>query len=385
MQPIKLHRPRVLLMSNLSARFEREVALGIANYARQHTNWRVYSERDPDLEQVRQAPPAGIISFAADSRIEEFALSNRIVFVKIADPVPRPEICSVAVDERAIGTMAAEYFLSLGLKHFACVGHGNWPFLAVRLDNFVQVIEGRGLGPVHRFVGQMYDPRQRSRFERGVEALLLKLPRPCGLLAANDALGVELIEICQNIDVRVPDDVAIVGVDDDELTCELGKIPLSSIVQPFLRIGYEAGRVLDEHIKDPGCPPEQLLLAPLEVHPRASSDLIALGDVDVVAALRLINFHLAEPINVAWIVSQLPVARRSLERKFRKLVGRTILEQIHRARLQRAKDLLAESDLSLEMVAQRSGFVNARWLSDCFRKELKTTPTRFRREFRLGA
>lgn len=383
MQPLKLHRPRVLLLSNLGARFEREVAMGIATYAREHTNWRLYSEREPDWEQERQNPPAGIISFAANPQIEEFALQHKITFVKIADPVPRPGICAVAVDERAVGTLAAEYFLSLGLKHFACVGHGNWPFLAERLGHFARAIEERGVGPVHQFVGRMYDPRERPHFERMVEALLLKLPRPCGLLAANDALGVEIIEICQNIGVRVPDDIAIVGVDDDELTCELGKIPLSSVVQPFMRIGYEAGRILDEHIKDATLPPEQLLLPPLKVHPRASSDLIALSDPDVVAALRLINFHLAEPINVAWIVSQLPVARRSLERKFRKLVGRTILEQIHRARLQRAKDLLAESDLSLDMVAQRSGFVNARWLSDCFRKELNTTPTRFRREFRL--
>jgi transcriptional regulator GlxA family with amidase domain len=104
--------------------------------------------------------------------------------------------------------------------------------------------------------------------------------------------------------------------------------------------------------------------------------------MDVVAALRLINDHFAEPISVSWIVEQLPVTQRTLHNKFRRLLGRSILQQLHHKRLQKAKELLSESDLGFAVVAKRSGFANPRWMADSFRREVGITPQRFRRQFR---
>lgn len=381
----KTARPQVVLMCSLRSRFERETALGIATYARQHTDWQLHAEHNPQLTEtdVKRVRPAGIMAMSNYQGIEEFADEHRIPFVLIGTPPHLDSTSAVSVDERGISRMAVDYLSDLGLKHFAYVGHAYWPFVIERRDHFIEAVEERDLGPPALYIGKMYDRRQRSRFMRNLEAFLLSLPRPCGILAANDALGTEVIEMCQNVGLRVPDDIAVLGVDDDELTCELSKIPLTSIIQPFLAIGYEGARLLHEQITRKRLGRKQMFLQPLRVRARASSDLIAIDDPDVAAALRLIHDNLAEPINVDWVVKKLSVARRSIERNFKKHVGRTILDQIHYVRFKRARELLAESDLSLETVARRSGFANARWMADSFRRELHTTPRELRRRFRI--
>ena len=303
--------------------------------------------------------------------------------VLIGHAIDAPTVSSVYIDEAALGKMAAEHFVDLGLEYFAFVAHGDWPFVAERRKGFAAGVKALGYGPVHELTGAMYDRRRRRRFERDMTKLLTNLPHPCGLLAANDILGVEIVSACRNLNIRVPEDVAVLGVDDDEMACELSEVPLSSVEQPLQAIGYEAARVLHQHMEDPNLPPTRMLLPPVRVVRRASSDLFALNDPDVVAALHLINDHAAEPINVAWVVRQLAVARRSLQRRFKTVVGRTLLAQIQHVRLQKAKELLSDSDLSLELVAQQSGLANARWMADCFRKELGVTPLRYRRQFRM--
>lgn len=378
-----LARPSILLVIQFENRFSRGTFPGVVAYTRQQTDWRLVSRT---LDQVYAFDHglkgfSGIISVSADPRVRQLAIENEIPCVRVGNSVDEQGASWVSVDDTAIGMMAAEYFAGLGLKHFAYVGNGDWTFVQERLAGFSSGLASRGFDPVQHVMGAMYDG-QRTRFERGVEKLLRSLPLPCGLLAANDPTAAAVVDQCRLLGLRVPDDIAVLGVDDDELTCELSEVPLSSIASPLHAIGYEAARLLHQSLAQPGKPSTQMRLPPLRVVDRASSDLIALEDEDVVAALRLISRHLAEPIGVEWVVKQLPVARRTLYRKFKTLVGRTILDQIHHVRFQKAKELLAESDLSLDVVAQRSGFVSACWLGNCFRRELNTTPARFRRGFR---
>ncbi len=374
--------PTVLLVANLNARYERGIFHGLVTYVRQQIRWRVACKRDTHAAEIRDLNPSGIVTFSADPWILDFAHTARIPLVVVCNARTTPDVSTVFVDEGLVGEMAANYLAGLGLKHFACVGHGPWAFVPQRMDGFTRAVAGLGLGPVQQLVGSLYDGRRRPRFKRELVAMLQKLPRPCGVLAANDALGVEIVAACRYIGLHVPDDIAVLGVDDDDVACELSEVPLSSIAQPLVAIGYESARLLHQHLENPHREPTNLTLPPLRVVPRASTDLIALDDADVVSALRLINHHFAEPLNVAWIVSQLPVARRSLERKFKRLVGRTILDQIHHVRFEKARELLAESDLALDVVAKRCGFVNARWMADSFRRELAITPTGFRRRYR---
>lgn len=378
-------RARILLTASLETRYGREIFHGIIGYARQHTNWQLLCREIIKVSQIRAGALDGMISLSAAPSIRRFARGADMPAVLIGSPNIESGISSVCVDERGIGELAAEHFVGLGLKHFAFISHGKWPFVADRRKYFMEAIERRGYGPVHEHSGVLDDDRRRNDYERNLQQMIAALPRPCGLLAANDSLGVLVVSICRNLGLRVPEDIAIVGVDDDELACELSEVPLSSVSQPLTAIGYEAARLLHQHLLYPDKPPTQVSLPPLRVVARASSDLIALDDADVVAALRLINERATDSIDVSWLVRQLPVARRSLERRFKAAVGRTILEQIHHVRFQKAKELLAESDLELELVARRSGFANARWMADKFRQEMQVSPHRFRKQFRINA
>jgi LacI family transcriptional regulator len=379
---MNLVRSRVLVTTRYETRFSRETFRGIVAYIRRHTNWDMLCQVNVTAAEWRAIRPAGVIAIGEDSQTHRWARAAGIPLV-MDGPVSRDPRASLAdVDERGIGALAVDHFAGLGLKHLAYASHGSWRWAHTRQACFVRAARARDYGPVTVLMGPGDSPRQRLRFENDLKILLENLPRPCGLLAANDEAGVVIVRTCRSIGLRVPDDIAVLGVDNDELTCELSAVPLSSIVRPRFSIGYEVARALHEHLEDPTMAPTRLLLPPQRVVVRASTDLIAIDDEDVVAALRLIKAHFDQPINVDWIVQQLPVARRSLDRKFVKLVGRTVLHQIHHVRFQKAKELLAESDLSLELVARRSGFVNVSWLTHSFRRELDSTPMRFRRQFR---
>lgn len=374
--------PRILLTTRYESRFFREIFHGIVAYAHQHTHWQMVCQIDATAAQLRDIAPAGIFTTGAEPGAHKWARAANIPLVMLSPAVQDPRASLVSVDEEAVGAMAVDHFASLGVKHLAYVGHGDWPFVHYRLAGFLNAAAGRGYGPVSQLVGLLYNPRRRPRFERDLRAMLGTLPRPCGLFAAGDTVGVIIVQTCREMGLRVPDDIAVLGVDNDELACELSEVPLSSIVQPLGAIGYEAAHLMHQQIQSNTNQPARVALPPVRVVGRASTDLIAIEDEDVAAALRLIKNHFAEPINVAWVVDHLPVARRSLYRRFMKLVGRTVLQQIRHVRFQRAKELLAESDLSLDMVAKRSGFANALWMADSFRRELRTTPSRFRRGFR---
>lgn len=377
------NRPRILLATSLEQHFARGILHGVVAYARQCTRWRLVPTPVCDVraDKQRRMCNAGLISLSPDTSVAKYARSARLPMVLVGGAT-RDFPSQVCVDEAGVGRMAADYLAGLGLRHFACVGHGEWAWVHERLGCFTAAVEALGHGPVHQLIGVIYDRRRKTRFDRELATMLRSLPRPCGVLAANDLLGAAVIETCRAIGLRVPDDIAVVGVDDDQLVCELCPVPLSSVVQPLFTIGYEAARLLHQHMDDPKMPPKRVLLPPQGLVPRLSSDLLAMDDEHVVAALKLIKEHACKPINVDWIVRQLPITRRSLERKFKATLGRTVLDHIHHVRVQRAKMLLSESDMSMQAVAERSGFANARWLADSFRREEGITPSDFRRQFR---
>lgn len=384
---MKPGRPPVLITAANPNHLHREIFHGMVTYAHQHTNWRLVCRVDVPAAEQRRIQPVGMLVVGTHTRTprpHRRSQSAGIPIVMVTEPIPNLSGSTVSVDEEGVGALGAEHFISLGLKHLAYVGEGPWMFVRRRRDGFIKAAEAHGLGPVQQLLGTLGNPEKHPRFEQNLRRMLERLPRPCGIMAAHDQLGVLIVQTCRDIGLAVPDDIAVLGVDNDHLACELSDVPLSSIAQPLFALGYEAGRLLHQHLENETEYPAQLVLPPLRVVPRASSDLIALDDEDVVAALRLINDHFAESINVTWIVRQLPVAQRTLYKKFRKLVGRTVLQQIHHVRFQKAKELLSESELSLDVVAKRSGFGNQPWMTDCFRRDMGITPNRYRQQFRAN-
>ena len=199
-------------------------------------------------------------------------------------------------------------------------------------------------------------------------------------MACNDFRGRQVIEGCLQAGLRVPDDVAVVGVDEDRLLCELANPPMSSVVLNLERAGYQAAELLDGLMSGRVRQPQRILVEAMWVIPRRSTDVVAIEDRHVAAAARFIRDHCREAITVTDVVSKSGISRRSLEIRFQQLLGRSIRQQIQQTRLAWSKRLLLETNLSAEKVAQVSGFSSLSYMSSVFHRELGTTLTDFRRQ-----
>ena len=233
--------------------------------------------------------------------------------------MPNHPFASVRVDNSAVGRLAAEHLLECGLSCFAYAGHPRFLSCTERETAFREAIGAAGYNVA------CYHSDPRREFATGVRQWylgkrvhhwLLNLPRPVGLFVPGDFWGVELTHICHQLDLRIPEDVAVVGVGNDELHCEFSRPKLSSIALPTQQIGYAAAALLERLMLGEEPPVQHQLLSPLFVHPRRSSESLAVDDEDVVAAARFIREQAHLEITVADVVREVPLSRRSLERRF---------------------------------------------------------------------
>ena len=211
-----------------------------------------------------------------------------------------------------------------------------------------------------------------------------ELPKPIGVMACNDDRGREVLEACRDARLLVPEQIAVVGVDNDELLCDLADPPLSSVALNAETGGYRVAALLDKMMRGQVRRKQTLVVEPLHVIVRRSTDIIALDDADVASALRFLHDNAMRPIGVADVVRHVQLSRRSLEIRFQNAVGRTVHAEIQRVRIERAKQLLIETDLPIPKVAEATGFGSASYLGQVFRQILETTPARFRRKAREG-
>jgi LacI family transcriptional regulator len=207
---------------------------------------------------------------------------------------------------------------------------------------------------------------------------LAALPRPLGVLTCNDERGLHVLNACQRIDAAVPDEVAVLGIDDDDLLCSLCRPPLSSVVPNPERIGYEAASLLDCLIAGAKPPRRELLVEPLGVTARQSTEVLALDDPNLSAALRYIREHACEGIMVPEVLKQVPLSRTALERQFRKYLGHSPQAEIRATQLKRVKELLAETELSLQQIAKLTGYKHPEYMNVAFKRLTGQTPGHYR-------
>lgn len=215
--------------------------------------------------------------------------------------------------------------------------------------------------------------------ERPILARRLRaLPKPVGLMAANDACGREVLQVCTAERIQVPDEVAVVGVDNDEMMCELSTPPLSSVALDMVKAGYESARLLDALMGGQRVAERVVWVVPTHVVHRRSSDVIVQEDKAIGGALRYIREHARHPLCVSEVAEAVGISRRALERRFLAALGRTILDEITRCHLARARQLLVETDLHCYQIAAESGFGSLKSFNRAFSKKEKSTPLRFR-------
>jgi LacI family transcriptional regulator len=323
----------------------------------------------------------GLIGHFSEKVLFEQVQRARVPAVDIAPSQRHAELPRVTTDDIAVGRLAAAHLLSLGLPHFGFFGTRSHYFSLLREQGFRQALSASGLS-CHVFLNGAPDGAHDTGADQPLEEWVRRLPKPIGIMASTDSRALDLLAVCRKLEIPVPASVAVLGVDNDDVFCELANPTLSSIALSTQRIGYEAARMLDRLMAGEKPAQKQLLVPPAGVVPRRSSDIPCILDPDVAAAVRYISLHVQDDLQVADVLREVPVSRRSLEQRFLKALGRTPAAEIRRAQVEVAKQMLAETDEPMARVALAAGFSNAKQLGASFQHETGTTPTDYRRKLR---
>lgn len=384
-QPDQTATPRrIALALHEDSGFIRQIIRGIADFFGPTQPWALYRVPPESLTRGARVPAdcAGVITHVHHPAVIPAVRRGRRPVVSISrlhrdDPFPH-----VGADDAAVGAIAANHLRDRGLTSFAFIGLAGFVFSNARQAGFEVTLDGSApITRTSRVIPRGWltrTPMPGSKRIKALDEWLVQLPRPTGLLAANDAVAWFIIERCRAVGLRVPLDLAIVGVDNDDVMCRLSHPRLTSVLLPGERIGYIAAERLVQAIESRG-PVEPVELPPLRVEVRQSSEVYAVADADVAAAMAFIRSHATEGINVEDVLRAVPTGRRTLERGFRKAIQRTPLDEIHRVRVEAAKELLATTRLPIDQVAERVGFSQANYFARIFRRHGGATPREFRR------
>ena len=383
--------PRVVVLIESTRAYGRRILRGIADYVRENGPWLVHVEP----RALDDAAPGwladwkgdGIIARLTDSKSAELVRKAGVPVVNLKsgnDSLLGP--VDVKCDRKAVGRMAAEHLLERGFCHFGFIGvAGSWSVL--QFEGFRERVEEEG------YTCAQYSWRQDSwiqgpndSYRDGamdeeideIAAWVKKQPRPLGVLAADDFLGIEFINACRRANIMVPDAVAVLGVDNEDTVCRLSHPPLSSVKPNDVKIGREAAALLDRLMQGGTRPEQPLKIAPLEVVTRHSTDVTATADPMVAEAMQYIRTHASRGINVNDVVDYLAVSRSVLQRRFRRELNRPVYEVILNMRLDYTKELLAESELSLREIAIRSGFKHVEHMNNIFKQKTGYSLQKFR-------
>lgn len=384
---------RVALILDMARPYQRKMIRGVAAYAHEARNWSLYVEDEllDKLPNLRTWQGHGIITAFNDRKVTEAVRGLKVPVVGVEGGYawyePDSSIPYFATNDEAVARMAAEHLLGQGFSRLAYCGvprnrYNIWSEKRARA--FRGCAREAGV-PCSLYVGRTLSTRKWVELQQSLIKWLRSLEKPVGIMAANDARARHLLEACHTMGIRVPDEVAIIGVDNDELMCELTEPPLSSVEQGARQVGYFAAKLLDQMMS--GRKPKDLAhsVAPERVVCRQSTDALAIADQDVATAVRFIRQHACEHIRVADILDTVGVSRSTLDARFKQVMGRTMHDEIQRTLMSHAQQLIADGELTLKQVAAKAGFAHIQHMTNMFRLRLGQTPSEYQRMARLGS
>lgn len=378
----KLRRVALIVESAVAPR--RRMLAGVARYIHEHEPWAIYLKPFGVEKQLRhwlrEWHGDGIIAAVAELE-PDLARQVDIPIVDVVGILRNAKVPLVHANDKSIGRLAADHLLERGFRNFGFVGYEQF-WSTDRREGFKELVSRHGFEcavytlpyPSPGLGGPEFWEQQQQALVKWIQSL----PKPVGVMASTDLMGQQFLEACQRAEVVVPEQVAVIGADNDELICNICLPPLSSVVINDAQRGYQAAAVLDQLMRGQPPPGEPVYVEPSGVVSRASTDILAIEDETLAAALRFVRDHACEAIGVDDVVQAVPMSRSVLERRFRKVVGRTVNDEIVRVRLNRAVELLSATQLELKAIALKAGFGSPSYMGAVFREKLGRTPGSYR-------
>jgi LacI family transcriptional regulator len=378
---------RITLLVEPSTSYGRDLLRGIARYARTRANWYFQFEHAASSHEVLHygVPEADgvILRHVLPETVAELKKRGMAV-VHVGAERKTAELPGVTVDDPAVGRVAAKYFIQRGYRRFAACGFPERLFSSERIAGYLAALAEKGIEcQEHRQPSDVWAATPVPDRTALLVPWLKTLRGPLAVFCCNDEMGRHVVEACRLAEVRVPEDLAVLGVDNDEVLCELSNPPLSSVELGAERLGYRAATLMARLLYGKDAPAEIPRIAPVGVVTRRSTDHLPIEDPLINAALRFVWEHSAEGLQVRDLVRALKVSRRWIELRFQRVLGCSPASQIRNVQIEHAKKLLAESDLLMPVVAANAGFGDAKLLIAVFRREVGMTPTEYRDKYRL--
>lgn len=383
-------QPRVALLIDTNRAFEQGIIRGILRYSHLHGPWTflcrtpVTSEGNSriTMSELKKWNPDGVIWREGNSTLPIKQLGRPVIYVPLTDK--SAEFPNILTNDKQIGTMVAENFLDRGFRNFAFYGLGaNYFWSLGRQTAFAEQIKTR------KIETYIYDDKGRNKSrpakQKRIATWLSSLPLPIALMICTDDCCHDCFEACRIANLRIPDDVAIIGSGNDELVCDFVDPPLSSVSWNIEHAGYEAARTLANMMagKQLNHNPD-IYVEPLNIITRRSSNILAIEDKHIAMAVQFIRNNAARRIQVKDVVKAVPASRRVLYRRFKEVLGKSILQEIRSASMDYAAKLLLESNLSISAIAVELGYDDAKNLSRMFTKEKGMTPLKYRTTYSIS-
>lgn len=403
--------PHVLLLIESSRAYGRNCLMGIASYMRAHGAWDVLhlerglQEDIPDL--VKRQSFDGVIARIETQIIADSVEQLGVPTVDLRGVFPPEGGVTFDTDPEVCAAMAIEHFQQRGFRELAFCGYKGVGFSDQRSEAFLRICkekeinardyEADTVSAEKATIPKKKGPAQASSVSERAGTLsseldgemndvqlaqwLGEMPKPLGIFACNDMRGRQVLGAVRRAGLKVPDHVAVLGVDDDEVICDLANPPLSSIESDAHRIGFEGAAALAELMSGAAPEKKEILIPPARLCVRMSTDVMAIDDSDLAAAVQFIRSHACEGIGVEDVLKATAYSRATLERRFRQVLSRTPREEIERVRIERVRMLLAETNYSLEKIAHMVSYKTAAHLVTAFRRNADCTPGQYRRRF----
>ena len=384
--------PQVAILLESVHGYCRNVLQGILKYQNLYGPWGVYFEpggsADQKLPSQKKWKGNGIICLVTNQEIEKSVLQTRIPTVLI-DPWeeylvpthPFSKYCQVRANSHEVGKMAAQFFLAKDFKHFAFVGgypERNWG--KDRRTAFTESVLQQGLDYFS------YMPTFREEYEAETDRKLLgrwlkKLPKPVGILTSTDIRGRQVLGACLQSGINVPQEVSVLGCDNDVLLCETANPPLSSVVLNEEYAGYQAAKLLDQLMKDRSYKGTIITYNPKEIVSRRSTEIVLGSDKLVTETLEFIRINSGININVSDVVKYMAVSRRTLECRFKSSLGYTVLDEIQRVKMDKIRSLICETTLPLYSIAEMCAFDSESYMGKVFKKNFGCSMIEYRQKY----